>query len=188
MTYLDTYTWYSTRPALIFVQAIYLRQQKHQAKKMSKDEESRSAKEAAAMAFLSYLLSPIKLPALAPAQESQPDDSTIVTLNGDPDSHQGYFLARAVHLNHEPLVDLLLAHGANPLQKLGVAIKFAIGRKDERMVKRLMSKCRPSNLKFTNVGEELLTYAVKVDAKAIAYFLIREKGIAPTLQTLKLLR
>ncbi|KAG8917419.1 hypothetical protein FRC01_002460 [Tulasnella sp. 417] len=154
----------------------------------SQDEASQSAKQTAAMAFLRYLLGPIKLPAQAPAQESQPGESTTVTLNGDPDSHQGYYLARAVHLNHLPLVDLLLTHGANPLLKLGVAIKFAIGRKDERMVRWLMAKLRPSFLQYSEVGQELLTHAVKVDAQEIAYFFIREKGIAPTLQTLSLLR
>ncbi|KIO34575.1 hypothetical protein M407DRAFT_88208 [Tulasnella calospora MUT 4182] len=154
----------------------------------SEGEEARSVREAAAMAFLRYLLGPIELPGPCPAEGSQPNQPLNVTQYGDPNSHRGYFLARAVHLNHEPLVDLLLAHGASPLQKEGVAVKFAIGRKDERMVRKLIAKCRPSNHQFTTVGEELLKYSVKVDARDIAYFFIREQRVAPSLETLKLLR
>ncbi|KAG9050120.1 hypothetical protein FS837_007645 [Tulasnella sp. UAMH 9824] len=140
------------------------------------------------MAFLRYLLGPIELPGPSPDQGLKSDQPLNLRECGDPDSHRGYFLARAVHLNHEPLVDLLLAHGASPLEKDGVAVKFAIGRKDERMVRKLISKCHTSDLQFGSLGQELLKYSVKVDARDIAYFFIREQRVAPNLETLRLLR
>ncbi|KAG8943436.1 hypothetical protein FRC04_002901 [Tulasnella sp. 424] len=152
----------------------------------SESKEVLVEKDAAAMSFLRYLLGPIELQAPIPVQKSQSEHHRSVTICGDPDSHQGYYLARAVHLNHEPLIDLLLKHGADPLQKSGIAIKFAIKRKDERMVRKLISKCFTPEVRF--IGEELLKYSVKVDARDIALFFIREKRVAPTLETLKLLQ
>ncbi|KAG8886863.1 hypothetical protein FRC00_000612, partial [Tulasnella sp. 408] len=92
----------------------------------SESEETLSAQQAAAMAFLRYLLGPIELPGPCPDQGLHSDQSLNLKQYGNPDSHRGYFLARAVHLNHEPLVDLLLAYGASPSEKNGVAVKFAI--------------------------------------------------------------
>lgn len=56
------------------------------------------------------------------------------------------------------------------------------------MVRKLISKCRTSDLQFGSLGQELLKYSVKVDARDIAYFFIREQRVAPSLETLKLLR
>ncbi|KAG8958922.1 hypothetical protein FRC00_002150, partial [Tulasnella sp. 408] len=85
------------------------------------------------MGFLRYLLSPIELPDHARVHNLRSYYSQNVTLSGNPNSHDGYFLRRAVQLDHEPLVEFLLVHGCDPLQKAGLAIKLAIRRKDARM-------------------------------------------------------
>lgn len=84
------------------------------------------AREASAMDFLRYLLGPAELPAPALVQDSQPNNQAPLTMFGDANSHGGYFLAEAVRLGSEPFVDLLLAHGADPLRQAGTAISLAI--------------------------------------------------------------
>ncbi|KIO34576.1 hypothetical protein M407DRAFT_88215 [Tulasnella calospora MUT 4182] len=153
----------------------------------SEGQESRWAREATAMGFLRYLLSPVKLPASAPAQDSQPSSPKTVTLSGSSNSHEGYFLRQAVHLEHEPLIDLLLAHDCDPLQKAGIAVKLAIRRKDERMVRKLFSKGNVGRLCFSPVGRHLLEYSAEVGARDIANFFIKETHIVPKPETLKLL-
>ncbi|KAL8283914.1 hypothetical protein RQP46_005346 [Phenoliferia psychrophenolica] len=57
-----------------------------------------------------------------------------------PNSHKGYFLARAVLANHLPLIRLLLAHGGDPALKDGWAVNAAIGRGDLPLVRLLMER------------------------------------------------
>lgn len=57
-----------------------------------------------------------------------------------PNSKKGYFLARAVVARHEPLIRLLLSHGADPGMKEGWAVVQAIGFGDLALVKLLMER------------------------------------------------
>lgn len=92
-------------------------------------DESQRKQEADAMAFLRYLLDPFELPTCSCRHYSQACTHCVIKVSANPDSHQGYSLARAVHLDHQPLVELLLGYGANPSTKSGVAIKFAISKR-----------------------------------------------------------
>lgn len=172
----------------------------------SENEESRWAREATAMGFLRYLLSPIELPDHVRLHNLQSHNPKNVTLSGNSNSHDGYFLRQAVQLDHEPLVELLLAHGCDPLQKAGLAVQLAIsellcfsyhsgslclysyvGRKDARMVRKLILKSDFGRLYFGPVARHLLAYSAQVEAREIVDFFINEMRIAPDPETLKLL-
>lgn len=57
-----------------------------------------------------------------------------------PNSKKGYFLARAVVARHDPLIRLLLSHGADPGMKDGWTVVQAIGLGDLALVKLLMER------------------------------------------------
>ncbi|KAG8953214.1 hypothetical protein FRC04_002624 [Tulasnella sp. 424] len=138
------------------------------------------------MDFLRYLLGPIELPAPALAQDSQPNSQTRLTMFGDANSHGGYFLAEAVRLGAEPLVDLLLAHGADPLRQAGMAISLAITKKDESLVRKLVSKC-DNEILHGSIGRALLAFAVQKNARAMVDILLKKQQIQPDANTLELL-
>lgn len=64
----------------------------------------------------------------------------LTTYSASPNSHNGYFLARAVLAAHLPLVRLLLSHGADPALKKGWAVSAAIAQGDLALVKVLMER------------------------------------------------
>ena len=64
----------------------------------------------------------------------------LVKYNASPNSHKGYLLARAVLAQHEPLIRLLVAHGADPALKDGWAVNAAIGQGDLALVKLLLER------------------------------------------------
>jgi len=112
----------------------------------------------------------------------------------DANSHDGYALTRAVHARFIPLVHFLLAHGASPKCKRGLAIMVAIRRKDLSLVRRLIE--RPKESEKTKrrkledripVTSEMLKMAVKCDARDIVKYLILEKGCIPDMQTLRIM-
>ncbi|KAG8910421.1 hypothetical protein FRC01_006344 [Tulasnella sp. 417] len=153
----------------------------------SESQESRLIGEVIAMGFLRYLLRPIELPGYAQAEDVKSQGPETVMLSGNSNSHDGYFLRRAVQLGHEPLVDLLLAHGCDPLQKAGLAVTLAIRSKDERMVRKLISKNDLGRLNWGPIGRHLLAYSAQVGARDISKFFIEEMRIAPNPETVKLL-
>lgn len=62
------------------------------------------------------------------------------TYGASPNSHGGYFLARAVFAKCLPLVNLLLSYGADPGLKKGWAVVAAIGHGDITLVKLLLER------------------------------------------------
>lgn len=62
---------------------------------------------------------------------------------GDPNSHRGYPLARAVLARHIPLIRLLLDNGASPTEKKYMSVMLAIGRNDLLVVRMLIERGRP---------------------------------------------
>lgn len=112
----------------------------------------------------------------------------------DVNSHGGYGLTKAVHASFIPLIRFLLAHGADPSRKENIAITVAIRRKDLSLVKLLIE---PEQLKATakkrkmvdRVGstKEMLKMAVKCDARDIVDYFMREKGVVPDMQTVRMM-
>lgn len=62
------------------------------------------------------------------------------TYGASPNSHGGYFLARAVFAKCLPLVNLLLSYGADPGLKKGWAVVAAVGHGDISLVKLLLER------------------------------------------------
>ncbi|KAM0746328.1 hypothetical protein T439DRAFT_329781 [Meredithblackwellia eburnea MCA 4105] len=62
------------------------------------------------------------------------------TYSSSPNSHKGYFLARAVLAKDMSLIRLLLRHGADPALKDGWAVNAAVGTGDLALVKLLMER------------------------------------------------
>jgi hypothetical protein len=66
-------------------------------------------------------------------------------LQADPDSSNGYALAKAVLARHFELIRLLLEHGASPSIKENLPVMLAIGRNDIEIVRMLVEQdYRPS--------------------------------------------
>ncbi|KAF7312352.1 hypothetical protein MIND_00248300 [Mycena indigotica] len=118
----------------------------------------------------------------------------------DANSHLGYALARAVHAEFIPLIRLLLARGASPRNKSGLAVMIAIRKKKLALVKLLVEReetdelGRPQrNAKKRKMGDrveitpEMLKTAVKAKARDITEYFMQEKGCIPDIQTLNLL-
>jgi hypothetical protein len=112
----------------------------------------------------------------------------------DANSHDGYALTKAVHAKFDPLIRFLLARGASPKCKNGLAIMVAIRRKDLSLVKKLVE--RPNESEKTKrrkledripVTLEMLRMAVKCDARDIVEYLALEKGCIPDMQTLRMM-
>ncbi|VDB92313.1 unnamed protein product [Peniophora sp. CBMAI 1063] len=114
----------------------------------------------------------------------------------DPDSHEGYPLARAVKADFRPLIEFLLAQGASPKFKDGLSIKLAIQRHDLSLVKLLVE---PSETGVAGVktggkrrrvsdrmvlGPAHLRVAVQAQADDIVDWLVREKRCVPDIRTL----
>lgn len=118
----------------------------------------------------------------------------------DPNSHEGYPLARAVKADFRPLIEFLLAHGASPSFKDGLPIKLAIQRRDLSLVKLLVEPSKTSEAgtksggKRRRVSDRLelgsphLRVAVQAQADDIVDWLVREKHCVPDLRTLNSLR
>jgi hypothetical protein len=112
----------------------------------------------------------------------------------DANSHDGYALTKAVHVRFIPLVRFLLAHGASPKCKKGLAIMVAIRRKDLSLVRRLIERPKePEKTKRRKledrilVTSEMLRMAVKCDARDIVEYFTLEKGCIPDMQTLRMM-
>ncbi|KAI0052280.1 hypothetical protein FA95DRAFT_1601946 [Auriscalpium vulgare] len=121
----------------------------------------------------------------------------------DPDAHDGYALTRAVHAGSRPLVRFLLARGASPRRKNGIAVLVAIRRRELGMVKLLVEPeagvgggdggervgkgKRRRVMDRVEVTPEMLRTAVKCGARDIAEWLMREKGCVPDMKTLGLM-
>jgi hypothetical protein len=98
-----------------------------------------------------------------------------------------------------PLVRFLLDHGASPRRKDAIAVRFAIKRRDLALVRMLVepldvplggrrSGKRRKLVDRVPVNSEMLRLAVRCGARDIAEYLMNEKGCAPDLRTLSLLR
>ncbi|KZV65535.1 hypothetical protein PENSPDRAFT_756414 [Peniophora sp. CONT] len=117
----------------------------------------------------------------------------------DPDSHEGYPLARAVKADFRPLIEFLLAQGASPKFKEGLPIKLAIQRRDLSLVKLLVEPSTSGTGAKTggkrrrvsdrlDLGPAHLRVAVQAQADDIVHWLVREKRCVPDLRTLSSLR
>jgi hypothetical protein len=114
----------------------------------------------------------------------------------DPNSHDGYPLARAVHAGFYPLVAFLLAHGASPGLKDGLAVKFAIQRRELVLVKMLVEPDKVGGnsgkkRKLTDrveLSSSHLRVAVQAKAEDIIDYLVHEKGCIPDMRTLAFLQ
>lgn len=114
----------------------------------------------------------------------------------DVNAHEGYALTRAVHAHFVPLIRFLLAHGADPGAKDGLAVVVAIRRRDLGLVRLLIERVDDAKrgtgkrrklrdrLVVTN---EMLRIAVKCDARDIVQYFREEKGLVPDLKTLRTL-
>ncbi|KAF7985740.1 hypothetical protein HWV62_2354 [Athelia sp. TMB] len=112
----------------------------------------------------------------------------------DSNAHDGYALTKAVHAKAIPLIRFLLAHGADPGTKNGLAVMVAIRRKDINLVKMLVERAdevtkgkRRRLRDRVVVTNEMLRMAVKCDARDIVQYFREEKGVIPDLKTLNTL-
>ncbi|KZP31714.1 hypothetical protein FIBSPDRAFT_849195, partial [Athelia psychrophila] len=114
----------------------------------------------------------------------------------DPNSHDGYALTKAVHANFIPLIRFLLAHGADPGAKGGLAVSVAIRRRDLGLVRMLIERVdatKKGTGKRRRLGDRvvatnaMLRTAVKCDARDIVQYFREEKGLVPDLKTLSTL-
>ncbi|KAF7327841.1 hypothetical protein MKEN_00363900 [Mycena kentingensis (nom. inval.)] len=120
----------------------------------------------------------------------------------DADSHAGYALARAVHAEFMPLIRLLLARGASPAHKGGLAVLIAIRKKNLGLVRMLVEReemdedgapapvvgAKRRRLEDrVEVTREMLKTAVKAKARDIADWFMHDKGCLPDMQTLNML-
>jgi len=121
----------------------------------------------------------------------------------DVNSYDGYALTKAVQAGFVPLVHFLLNHGASPRCKNNMSILVAIYRKDLSLVRLLVERvdCQergPGALRQkgkrqkledrAQVTPEMLKVAVKLDARDIVEYFMKEKGCVPDLQTLQMIR
>ncbi|KAG2341404.1 hypothetical protein BDR05DRAFT_983747 [Suillus weaverae] len=121
----------------------------------------------------------------------------------DVNSHDGYALTKAVQVGFVPLVHFLLDHGASPRCKNNLPILVAVYRKDLSLVRLLVERveCReldPEVLKQkgkrqiledrVQVTPEMLKVAVKLDARDIVEYFMKDKGCVPDLKTLLMMR
>lgn len=107
-------------------------------------------------------------------------------------SHDGYALTKAVHAKFVPLIRFLLAHGASPKCKNGLAVMVAIRRKDLSLVRMLIERQNGTTKRRKvedrmHVTSDMLRVAVKCDAGEIVKYLMSEKGCIPDMQTLRLM-
>jgi len=100
----------------------------------------------------------------------------------------GFLLASAVRAGAMPLVRFLLERGASPCSKNALAVRFAVKRRDLHLVRLLMDSPKGSSGEAVEVGSNILKFAVKLDARDIAEYLMNEKGCIPDLDTIALLR
>ena len=113
----------------------------------------------------------------------------------DINSHGGYALTRAVHASHIPLIQFLLAHGADPSRKDNIAINVAIRRKDISLVRLLIEPGKEDKNKNKKrkvmdriqTTKEMLKMAVKCDARDIVDYFLREKRVVPDMQTVRMM-
>jgi hypothetical protein len=111
----------------------------------------------------------------------------------DPNSHEGYALTKAVHARFRPLVRFLLDRGASPNYKNQLAVMVAIHQRDVVLVKMLIERepvPSPRNKRRrlpdrVKVNANMLSAAVKCDAREVVEYLAGEKGCVPSLQTLR---
>lgn len=115
----------------------------------------------------------------------------------DPNSHDGYPLARAVHAGFRPLILFLIAHGASAGLKDGLAVKIAIQKRDLSLVKMLVEPDKSSSSgggKRRKVADRVvlgsahLRVAVQAKARDIIDYLVHEKGCVPDMRTLAFLQ
>ncbi|KAA1467693.1 hypothetical protein DENSPDRAFT_259084 [Dentipellis sp. KUC8613] len=116
----------------------------------------------------------------------------------DPNSHHGYPLTRAVLLEFLPLIHFLLEKGASPAEKNALAVFIAIRKKDLSLVKLLVEPSPApagnarTRTKRRRVPDRLkpspgmLNTAVKCKAMDIVDWLIKEKDVVPTMETVRL--
>lgn len=111
----------------------------------------------------------------------------------DPNSHDGYPLTRAVHAGFVPLISFLLARGATPKNRKGLAVMVAIRRKDLALLKMLIEHPKGAGKRRKledrmQMTAEMLRVAVKCDARDIVEYLVVEKGCVPDMQTLRMMQ
>ncbi|KAI0034199.1 hypothetical protein K488DRAFT_77360 [Vararia minispora EC-137] len=116
----------------------------------------------------------------------------------DIDSHDGYPLAHAVRVGHRPLIDFLLAHGADPGRNGGLAVKLAIQRRDLQLLRVLVEPDASAGVGNRGkrrrvpdrvvLGSAHLRVAVQAQAAEVCNWLMREKGCVPDMKTFGFLR
>jgi len=120
----------------------------------------------------------------------------------DINSNQGYALTKAVGAGFTPLVRFLLKHGADPSMKGCLAVMVAIRRKDLALVKMLIEPggetggdeseerrgkggVKRRRLEDrVQVNQKMLASAMQWDAKDIANYFVKDKGLTPPMQSL----
>ncbi|KAG1742862.1 hypothetical protein EDB19DRAFT_1700714 [Suillus lakei] len=120
----------------------------------------------------------------------------------DVNSHEGYALTKAVKAGFLPLIRFLLDHGASSRCKNSMPIFVAIYRKDlslvQLLVDRVDQKPGPGGQKEkgtrqkledrAQVTPEMLKVAVKLHARDIVEYFMKEKGCVPDMQTLLMIQ
>jgi hypothetical protein len=114
----------------------------------------------------------------------------------DPNAHDGYALAKAVHANFVPLVSFLLDRGASPRS---LAVMIAIRRRDLVMVRTLIErdgrqKGRRKHARRRRIEDDrievsldMLRAAVECGALDIVRYFCTEKGCVPDMKTLQMM-
>lgn len=120
-------------------------------------------------------------------------------LKYDMNAHDGYALVRAVHAGFVPLIQYLLDHGADPYSKDAMSIKIAIRSGALALVQMLIErpdiagsrqsqgKKKRKLLDRMQVNTEMLRVAVKSGASETIRYLMEKRGIAPCMETLKII-
>ncbi|CCA67087.1 hypothetical protein PIIN_00921 [Serendipita indica DSM 11827] len=156
------------------------------------DKDKNSIKDDATFTFLEslYKLPPVSYSGTEKTQALLPDSN----------SHDGYPLIKAVQAKNRRLINLLLAHKADPSRNQKMAVLLAIQQRDLSLVKLLVEgtpttrrQIRSSNARkgvqkktdLVVVDNVMLGVAVKESATEIVEWLVKEKGVVPDIKTLR---
>ncbi|KDQ21265.1 hypothetical protein BOTBODRAFT_61004 [Botryobasidium botryosum FD-172 SS1] len=111
----------------------------------------------------------------------------------DVNHHSGYALTKAVYATNYPIIRFLLQHGAHPQLKDCMAIRIAINKRSLELVKMLVERDDESPTLGKRrrladrvvITKELVAEAIRVDARDIVNYFVKEKGCAPGISALK---
>jgi len=106
-------------------------------------------------------------------------------------SHSGYALTKAVYASNYPLIRFLLQLGANPELKDYMAVRIAINKQNLELVKMLVEREDESlalgkRRRLTDrvtITKRLVEEAIRVDARGIVNYFVKEKGCAPSIKS-----